>query len=176
MQARGDATDAARRVRRHACCTQMRPHRYAHAAQCWLAPTCGAVGDAAGDRVFLGYVVGEFRRRLIRRAVDAIDRDPFALCHLTVEMPPVRCEIRAECQTRHHLQIAHLQHVAGHGIGHMDRAGHDMHAWRPIMLGDRGIKRTNIGIHHQIRRVTRMMRDGFGANEVAALHVQSRRQ
>ena len=51
-----------------------------------------------------------------------------------------------------------------------------MHAWRAVVLRDRRVQGADVGVHHQLRRIARMMGDRLGTNEVAAAHAERRRE
>ena len=154
----------------------MRSHRNAHPSQRGLAVAGRAIGDASGHEVFLGDIVGEHRRRLVRLSMQTINRNALALLHFPIQIAPVRREIGSIIQPRRHFEVAHLQHVAGHRAFDEDRAGHDVHAGRAVMLGDRRIQLPNGGVHHQIGRIAGMVRDGLGADQIAARDAQRGRE
>ncbi len=58
----------------------------------------------------------------------------------------------------------------------MDRAGHDVDPGIAVALRDLAEDRLDRLVHHQLGRVARVMGDGLGLDQVAALHAQRGRQ
>ena len=72
--------------------------------------------------------------------------------------------------------IAHLQHVAGHRAFDVDRAGHDVHAGGAVVFGNRRVQIADRAIHHQVGRVAGVVGDRLGADQIAAVDAQRRRE
>jgi hypothetical protein len=49
-----------------------------------------------------------------------------------------------------------------------------MHARRSVVLGYRRVEGTDVGVHHQVRGVARVVGDRLGADKVTAPHAERR--
>ncbi|MCY1288842.1 hypothetical protein D9M70_379040 [compost metagenome] len=171
MQPGLDGSDPAAFVGRDPGRAKMGAHRHAHTGKRRLAAAFTVVDHLAGRGQLAGIVEGIERMRGVGGLVQFVDRDPLFL-ELPVELPPVRRNVGPEAKARDHLQIAHLQHVAGPGILDIDGPGHDVHTRVAVIVRDLLVDRADGLIHHQVWRIAGVMGHGFGTDEVAAFHGQ----
>ena len=150
--------------------------QHPHPLQRRLAVAGRAVRDRPRHQVLAREVVGVERMGGVGVGVELVDRHPLLLPELLVEIAPVGREVRAVVVPRRHGEVAHLQHVAGLGVLDPDRAGHDVDAWIAIALRNGVEDGGDALVHHQLGRVAGVMGDRLGLDQVAALHLQHRRE
>jgi hypothetical protein len=134
------------------------------------------IGELARGQVFAGIVVGKKPFGLHAVHIERIDRNPLLVTELVVQIAPIRSEVRAVEQPRHHLVIANLQHVARTRPSDEDRSCHDVDAGITVRFGDVQIKLPDPLIHQQLWGVAGMMGNGLDLHEIAALDAQCRRE
>ncbi len=175
MDARRNGRDAPLHVRGDAGGAKVRPGRHANAFKGRLAVAFGAAGDRAGDEVFAGEVIGVEGGGCLHIGVELIDRDPLFFAELLVEIAPIGGEVGAVGAARRHGQIANLQDVARLGVLDEDRTGHDVDAGIAIRLGHALEDRGDALVHHQVRRIARVVGDRLGADQIATFDMKDRR-
>ena len=85
-------------------------------------------------------------------------------------------EVRTVAKAWLHLQITDLKHIPGPGPLDINRPGHHMYAGVAVILRDLVENRPDGVIHHQFGRVTRMMCNRLGTNDVTARDFKGRGQ
>ena len=172
-----DAAAAAGLGGRHAHHADVRAHVDLDLPAERAAPRLVGRGDEPGHGVRRQPVEVEpeqrpCRRRELGRGVgEAVDRDPL-LAERVVEQAPVGGAVRPVRQPRRHLQDLDDERVAGRGAGDGDRAGHDVHAGRPLDLGDGLPDRPHAVVHHQVGGVAGVVGDRFDRQLGAVVHGQ----
>ena len=150
----------------------MRTYRNAHTLKRLLPVAFGAARYGSRNQVFPRKIVGVKCPSRVPVLVDLIDRDPFLLAELLIEVAPIGREIGAVSVAWRHAEIAHFQYVARLGAFDIDRAGHDMDARIAVGLRNFTENRLDTSVEHQIGIIAGMMCHGFGLDQIAAFHLQ----